>query len=308
MQPPSGPPPGKIAYPTQQPVPGGPPAVPGMSASSPISIMDWRSRLAQGDENATTRGVGANETVAHQLNQLTDSGSQYILQAQDRARNEASARGMMMSTMAAGAGSRAAIDAALPIAQQDAQTYGRTASENMAAQNADSMQDQSIYGQLTGQETGIRANLDESERARGFTAVENQRTRQFTERQNVMQQNWQSAQNNAQLQAQMRQQEISIAHDTAMQTLNRNTQLTMQERQQLQERFGQYQTAMMNQSAMLSQTIASIYNNPNLSAQQQAAAVENARAVYQSIFQSYAAAMAGGLPQIFFQPYPMPSP
>lgn len=209
--------------------------------------------------------------------------------------------------MAAGAGSRAAIDAALPIAQQDAQTYGRTASENMAATNADRMQDQSVWGQLTGQETGIRANLDESERTRGFTALENQRNRQFTERQNVMQQNWQSAQNNAQLTAQMRQQEIAVAHDSAMQQLNRNTQLTMQERQQLQERFGQYQTAMMNQSAMLSQTIASIYNNPNLSADQQARAVENARAVYQSIFQSYAAAMSGGLPQIFFTPYPMPS-
>lgn len=294
-----------VTYPGQQPVPAGPGAVPAQANASPISVMDWRSRLAQGDENAVNRTVGANETVAHQMDQLADSGSRYINQARDHAREEASARGMMMSSTAVGAGERAAIDASLPIAQQDAQTYGRTASENMAATNADRMQDQSVWGQLTGQEVGIKANLDESERARGFSALENQRNRQFTEHERVSTQNWQTAQNNAGLQQQLRQQEIQIAHDAAMQSLNRSTQLTMQDKQYLQERFNQYQTAMNNQSALLSQTIASIYNNPNLNATQQAAAVANAQAVYQSIFKSYAAAMSGGLPQIFYQPYPM---
>lgn len=336
------------------------PVKPGATAS-PVKVMDWRGRLAQGDENAQTRTVQANETVASQLNALTASNSPYLQQAADRARNEASARGMMFSTMAAGAGSRAAIDAALPIASQDATTYGRTASENMAAVNQDRLADQNMWGTLTGQEVGIRANLDESERARGFTQGENalQRTWQTGERlggqqwqtgerlgtqqwqtgentaqrswqtgervagqqfttserastqyfqQNMqkMQNAWQGAQNNSQRIHEMEVLEQQEAHDAAMRALDRTFQGSQQDKQLLQQRFLQFEQSMSNQNAMLSQTIASIYNNPNLTAAQQGAAVTNARAVYQSLFTSYAQSLAGGMPQIFYNPYPMP--
>lgn len=306
---------------TSGPLPAEP--VPGVTTSdalpsaSPISIMDWQGQLRHGNMQAQTRQVGQNELVSHQLGQLIGSDSQYIRQAEDRARNEASSRGMMMSTMAAGAGRRAAIDAALPIASQDATTYGRTASENMAAQNADLLADQGLHGQLLGQAMGIRANLDESERARGFSARESDlgRQHQTSERlgtqswqQNMqfMQNEWQAAQNNTQRTHELLTLERQQAHDSAMRILDQNFQGSQLDKQLLQQRFLEFENAMQNQGSMLAQVIASIYNNPNLKAADQAAAVANARAVFQSIFTSYAQSLAGGLPPIFMQPYPMP--
>lgn len=322
------------------PVPGTGTSTSSLPTRSPIQMMDWQATMRQGDENAQTRNVQGNELVSNQLNTLTAGNSQYIRQAEDAARNEASARGMMMSTMAAGAGRRAAIDAALPIASQDATTYGRTASENMAAVNADRMQDQSIHGQLTGQALGIRANLDESERARGFTSQENlaQRswqtgerlgsqqfqtgerigtqqwqtgertgTQAFQQSMQQMQNAWQGAQNNSDRQQQLTVLEQQQAHDAAMRELDRTFQGTQQEKQLAQQRFLEFENAMQNQGAQLAQVIASIYNNPNLTSVQQAAAVTNARATFQSIFTSYAQSLAGGIPQIFWNPYPMPA-
>lgn len=302
-------------------------AVDPLPTSSPVQMMDWRGTLAAGNQNAQTRTVQGNELVSNQLTGLIAGNSPYITQAEDRARNEASSRGMMFSSMAAGAGRRAAIDVALPIAQQDATTYGRTASENMAAVNADRLQDQSIYGNLTGQALGIRANLDESERARGFTSQENALNRQFQTSERLgtqqfqtgerlgtqsfqqsmqqMQNAWQGAQNDTQRQHELVVLEQQEAHDAAMRELDRTFQGTQLDKQLLQQRFTEFENAMQGQGQMLANTIASIYNNPNLTAAQQAAAVTNARAVFQSIFTSYAQSLSGGLPQIFYSPYPM---
>lgn len=339
---PKPPPTGGNLPPTPVPTPttGGnlPPQPKPLATSSPIGLMNWQATMQQGDENAQTRTVQGNELVKNQLTGLIAGNSQYITQAEDRARNEASSRGMMMSTMAAGAGRRAAIDAALPIASQDATTYGRTASENMAAVNQDRLADQNMHGQLTGQALGIRANLDESERARGFTSNENlaNRTWQTGERlgtqqfqtgervatqswqtgerlgtqsfqQNMqqMQNAWQGAQNNTQRTHETLQLERQQAHDEAMRILDQKFQGSQLDKQLLQQRFLEFENAMQNQGAQLAQVIASIYNNPNLNSSQQAAAVANARATFQSIFTSYAQSLAGGLPPIFFKPYQM---
>lgn len=299
----------------------------GLPTTSPIQMMDWKGTWQQGNTSAQTRDVQDNELVKNQLNSLIASDSQYIRQAEDRARAEASSRGMMLSSMAAGAGRRAAIDSALPIASQDATTYGRTASENMAAVNNDRLADQGIWGNLTGQALGIRANLDESERARGFTAQENATNRawQTGERmasqswqsgenaanrsfQQAMQQmnnEWQASQNNTQRQHELLTLERQQAYDAGMRELDRNFQGSQLEKQLLQQRFLEFENSMQNQSNQLAQVISGIYSNPNLKAADQAAAVNNARAVFQSLYTSYAQSMAGGVPPIFYNPYPM---
>ena len=63
------------------------------------------------------------ETVAGQLKSLTASNSPYIRQAEKDTVRQANSRGLINSTMAAGAGREAAIRSALPIATQDASTY-----------------------------------------------------------------------------------------------------------------------------------------------------------------------------------------
>ncbi len=86
--------------------------------------------------DATTRDVDApTETVAGQMDALLKSGSPYIERAKAGAAQTANARGLLNSSMAAGAGEAAAIDAALPIASADAAAYGTAARENQGYTN-----------------------------------------------------------------------------------------------------------------------------------------------------------------------------
>ena len=68
---------------------------------------------------------GADRTVSGQLQTLLGAESPYIERARTRAKQYANRRGVMNSSIAAGAGEAAAIDAALPIASQDADTASR---------------------------------------------------------------------------------------------------------------------------------------------------------------------------------------
>lgn len=79
------------------------------------------------------RDITDPERVAWQLNQLLDENGQYMQSARDYALEGANARGLLNSSIAVGASQRAAIDAGLPIAQQDAQTY---ATSGLSAQEA----------------------------------------------------------------------------------------------------------------------------------------------------------------------------
>lgn len=69
------------------------------------------------------REVQPEDTVAWQMDNLLDKGSRYITSARQRGVEQAASRGLLNSSLAAGSAERAAIEAALPIAQQDASTY-----------------------------------------------------------------------------------------------------------------------------------------------------------------------------------------
>ena len=83
-----------------------------------------------------TRGVGENELAATQLARITANDSPLMVRARQEGLLRAGARGLQNSSIAASNAMGAMVDRATPIALQDAATYGRTASENMAAQNA----------------------------------------------------------------------------------------------------------------------------------------------------------------------------
>lgn len=70
-----------------------------------------------------SREVQPEDTVAWQMNNLLDEQSPYITQAKQQGKELAASRGLLNSSMAAGSSQRAAIESALPIAQQDASTY-----------------------------------------------------------------------------------------------------------------------------------------------------------------------------------------
>lgn len=96
--------------------------------------------------------IPEDDSVAGKLNTLTSGSSPYITQARATAARTANKRGLLNSSIAAGAGEVAAINSAIPIASQDAaQVYGK----NMSQLSADN----SLRSQSQG-ETAARSNLE----------------------------------------------------------------------------------------------------------------------------------------------------
>lgn len=79
--------------------------------------------------------VTPEQTVAAQINALTDPNSGIIQQARAQALQQANARGLLNSNMALTAADAAAYQAAIPIAQADAATYAKAAGYNADASN-----------------------------------------------------------------------------------------------------------------------------------------------------------------------------
>lgn len=84
----------------------------------------------------TTRSVNApTDTVQGQVDSILAKDSPLMQRARTLATQQMAQRGLVNSSMAAGAGTAAMIDRATPIAQQDANTYNQVAQDNMNALN-----------------------------------------------------------------------------------------------------------------------------------------------------------------------------
>lgn len=98
------------------------------------------------------------DSVASRITGLIQPDNPFVMQAKTDANNTAQRRGMLNSSLAIGEGEKAAFNAALPIASQDAAT---TANKNLSAQGAaqqTGLQTQQIQGQKDLQSTQIAAD------------------------------------------------------------------------------------------------------------------------------------------------------
>lgn len=86
---------------------------------------------------ATPYTVAPEATVASQLKGIIDSGSPLMQQAEANARAQVNQRGLVNSSIGITAGQSAVLGAALPIAQADAATYDRAATNTANAQNTE---------------------------------------------------------------------------------------------------------------------------------------------------------------------------
>ena len=86
--------------------------------------------------NNAAATVAPQSTVAGQLNNTLDANSPLLQKAQSDAAQTANSRGLLNSSMAAGAGTSALLDKALQIATPDAQTNAQFALTNAQSQNA----------------------------------------------------------------------------------------------------------------------------------------------------------------------------
>jgi len=126
---------------------GGIPAAPNTTPASVASVA--------APAPAVARAVTEPETVSGQLNQLLSADSTYLQSARNRGMEQANQRGLINSSLAAGTAERAAIDAAMPIAAQDATT---NATAGQSAQNAN--QDLGL--------TGYKSILDSAQQSENF--------------------------------------------------------------------------------------------------------------------------------------------
>jgi hypothetical protein len=102
--------------------------------SSDASKADLGS-MAGTMQSAVTYTPDQNSLVSGQLDKLLSKDSDYLNLARTKAMQTAASRGLLNSSIAAGAGESAAIDAARPIAEGDASAYFTSQRDNAAAQN-----------------------------------------------------------------------------------------------------------------------------------------------------------------------------
>lgn len=84
--------------------------------------------------------VAPNQTVASNVESIIAKDSPLLQQAESRAMQRMNARGLLNSSIAISAGQSALYDAALPIAQADAATFDRAASNTVQAKNTAGLQ------------------------------------------------------------------------------------------------------------------------------------------------------------------------
>jgi hypothetical protein len=125
--------------------------------------------------NLTNWNVGKEQTVQGQLSGILAANSPLLQQAKANSLAQMNQRGLTNSSMAVGAGQQAVIASALPIAQQDASTFGQAGQTNAAAANQNA---QFNVGQTNtaaqfgagAQNTASLANTQEANRAAEFGA------------------------------------------------------------------------------------------------------------------------------------------
>lgn len=116
-------PPMSTGYPPGTTPPGAGTPGPGMPATPGMFGLDFM------------RQVTPNELVQNQLQGLLSGNSQYIQNARQRGAEYAASRGNINSSIGAGASQRAALEAAMPIAESDAGVYRQANEGNFAALN-----------------------------------------------------------------------------------------------------------------------------------------------------------------------------
>lgn len=129
---------------TVAPPVGGPESVPAytglMGAPNPSGSIYMNRAPAAISATATTRAVDPNELAGTQLTGLIRGDSDYMRANAALGAQTAAARGSVAGNYYAGAARTAALQAAMPIALQQAGQYGQVGSENMQAQNAASLE------------------------------------------------------------------------------------------------------------------------------------------------------------------------
>jgi len=115
------------------------------------------------DIRSGTAYVTPESLVSTQLQTLLAGDSPYIQAARTRAAEQVGSRGLLNTSIAAGAGERAAIESALPIAAQNATVFAQA---NLTQQQAENLRQQTYTeGAVSGDLKVLQTQLDQSTQA-----------------------------------------------------------------------------------------------------------------------------------------------
>ncbi|HCX11653.1 MAG TPA: hypothetical protein DHU81_15185 [Hyphomonas sp.] len=231
------------------------------------------------------RDVKANETVQSQLGDILGQNSVYMQRARESANQQMNSRGLYSSSMAVGAPQGAAIDRALPIAQQDASTYAQRASQNLGAVNdagqfnANS-QNTMTLNNLQAQNRAAEVNAGNIQQMT-MTNMDAQNQSTLLGRQLSSQEKMQSQQINSQeklqglqIQSQERQQQLQMNQDLVMRRLNEQQQVGMLRLEQQYGQIAQKSEVVSRNYAQMMDSLAQIGSNNSLTPDQQRAGAQ----------------------------------
>jgi hypothetical protein len=233
-----------------------------MATQMNTSMAPRRRSITPGSSNINTQPVGgatpgqyeANtqrldnevDTVQGQLTQLLDKNGAFMQRAVAKSNEQANARGLINSSIAASAGTAAAIDSALPIAQADASIRADSRNRNQDAFNQASQfnVDQAnqfgkikLQGDITTAENQRQREFETGERVgtQEFTSAENVAQRIFQERITQLEQGGMDRRQAEQLATQERQAELDRQQQTSLQSNQQQFQGTQAELDRAQQ-------------------------------------------------------------------------
>lgn len=144
-------------------------------APAPVpSIQDQSKAIADTSQyTASTGTFDEAKGVEGRVNRISSSDSPLMQLAGTRAKQQANRSGLLNTSMAVGAGQKAVIDSALPIAQADASAYQQQALANQSATN------ESLMRNAAARAAAGTAGMNLGESARQFDTSDASQNRRF---------------------------------------------------------------------------------------------------------------------------------
>jgi hypothetical protein len=248
---------------------------------------------------AYARAVQQGELSQYQLDQILRDNGPLMRRAQAIGYGTAGQRGLMNSSLAAGAAFGAMVDRAQPFALSDADAYRMAATENLAARNTAALTNAELKtraniagGELTGAydrtllQARAQAAMDEAQRM--WQTGERQDEQSWRSGERMGGQDWQSGENEAQREWQTGERVGGQDWQSGENQLNRDWTSEENMHQRMLEwattQLQTYASIGMNREQAMSQVLADIYSNPNLTAAEQRAAAANAKVVFENMY------------------------
>lgn len=151
------------------------PTMPFANSSGMVGAGSMQANFSSGaGATAVRRQPTADELVENRITSLLAGTNPYVQNARTRGVRQSASRGLQNSSFGAAAGESSAINAALPIASQDASAFGAAATQNADAQNR--MAQMQLQAQLENwgnQQSSMVVNNGDADADRAFRAEQN---------------------------------------------------------------------------------------------------------------------------------------